>query len=108
MRSISAKVLSFLALGLLAVAQTLAQSPTAGPYKVLKTSKGGGEGGYDYIFADLEGRRLAVPRGPQSGLTVFNLDTLEPAGSIPSVAAGGATVDPKSPHGVSTAKPLTL
>jgi hypothetical protein len=108
MRSIFAKVLSILALSLLAAAQTLAQSPTAGPYKVLKTAKVGGEGGYDYIFADVEGRRLYVPRGRQSGLTVFNLDTLEPAGSIPSVAAGGATVDPKSHHGFSTTKPITM
>ena len=108
MRSIVAKVLSILALGLLVAAQTLAQSPTAGPYKVLKTAKVGGEGGYDYIFADVEGRGLYVPRGRQSGLTVFNLDTLEPAGSIPSVAAGGATVDPKSHHGFSTTKPITM
>ncbi len=108
MRLLFAKVLSILAFGLLAAAQTLAQSPTTGPYKVLKTAKVGGEGGYDYIFADLEGRRLYVPRGRQSGLTVFNLDTLEPAGSIPSVAAGGATVDPKSHHGFSTTKPITM
>jgi hypothetical protein len=112
MRSFCAKVLPILVLGLLTAAQTLSQSApqstTAGPYKVLKTAKVGGEGGYDYIFADVEGRRLQVPRGRQSGLTVFNLDTLEPAGSIPSVAAGGATVDPKSHHGFSTTKPITM
>ena len=58
-------------------------APTAGPYKVLKTAKVGGEGGFDYISADVEGRRLYVPRsGPMGQLTVFNLDTLEPAGTI--------------------------
>ena len=108
MRSILANVLAILALGLLAAGQTLSQSTTAAPYKVLKTAKVGGEGGYDYIFADVQGRRLQVPRGRQSGLTVFNLDTLESAGSIPSVAAGGATVDPKSHHGFSTTKPITM
>ena len=109
MRSILASVLSMItAVGLLAAAPTLAQSPATAPYKVLKTAKVGGEGGYDYIFADVEGRRLYVPRGRQSGLTVFNLDTLEPAGSIPSVAAGGAAVDPKSHHGFSTTKPITM
>ena len=34
-----------------------------GPYKVLKTAKVGGEGGTDYIFADVVGRRLYIPRG---------------------------------------------
>jgi len=64
---------------------------TAGPYKVLKTSKVGGEGGFDYITADVEGRRLYVPRnGPMGQLTAFNLDTLEPAGSIAGVKSGGA------------------
>ncbi len=84
-------------------------APTAGPYKVLKTAKVGGEGGFDYIFADVEGRRLYIPRnGPMGQLTVFNLDTLEPAGAIADVSAGGATVDPKSHHGFSTTKPITM
>src|ERR1019366_10048866 len=53
-------------------------APTAGPYKILNTTKVGGEGGFDYIFADVEGRRLYTPRsGPMGHLSVFNLDTLE-------------------------------
>jgi hypothetical protein len=88
----------------------LAQTaPTAGPNKVLKTVKAGGEGGYDYIFADVKGRRLYVPRGGPTGrLTVFNLDTLEAVGTIDNVSAGGATVDPESHHGFSTTKPITM
>ena len=35
----------------------------AGPYKVLKTARVGGEGGWDYIYADAAGRRLYIPRG---------------------------------------------
>lgn len=87
-----------------------AQNPSdSGPYKVLKTAKVGGEGGYDYIFADVKARRLYIPRGGQAGrLTVFNLDTLESVGTIPNVSAGGATVDPKSHHGFSTTKPVTM
>ena len=82
---------------------------TAGPYKVLKTAKVGGDGGFDYISADVEGRRLYVPRsGPMGQLTVFNLDTLEPAGSIAGIKSGGAAVDPKSHHGFSTTKPITM
>ena len=34
----------------------------AGPYKVLKTARVGGEGGWDYIYADAAGRRLYIPR----------------------------------------------
>ena len=86
----------------------LAQAPAAGPYKVLKTAKVGGEGGFDYIFADVEGRRLYIPRRGHGALTVFNLDTLEPVGAIDSISAGGATVDPKSHHGFSTTKPITM
>jgi hypothetical protein len=85
------------------------QASTSGPYKVLKTAKVGGEGGFDYIFADVEARRLYIPRGGPSGqLTVFNLDTLEPAGAIANVSAGGATVDLQSHHGFSTTRPITM
>src|SRR5271170_6246489 len=82
-----------------------AQAP-AGSYKVLKTVKVGGDGGFDYISADVEGRRLYVPRsGPMGQLTVFNLDTLEPAGAIAELHSGGAVVDPQSHHGFSTTRP---
>ena len=85
------------------------QNSSPGPYKVLKKVKVGGDGGFDYISADVEGRRLYVPRsGPMGQLTVFNLDTLEPAGTIPGVKSGGAAVDPKSHHGFSTTKPITM
>src|ERR1700680_3613679 len=58
----------------------------AGPYKVLKIAKVGGDGSFDYLSADVENRRLYIPRsGPMGQLTVFNLDTLEPVGTIPTV-----------------------
>src|SRR5256886_3616646 len=85
------------------------QAQTAGPYKVQKTARVGGEGGFDYIFADVKGRRLYTPRGGAKGhLAVFNLDTLEPVGDIDNISSGGATVDPKSHHGFSTTKPITM
>src|SRR5229473_3348041 len=74
------------------------QVPTAGPYKVLKAEKVGGEGGWDYIYADAAGRRLYIPRrgsiatpatdtrpagvAVPTRLTSFNLDTLAPTGEI--------------------------
>jgi len=49
-----------------------------GPYKVQKTAKVGGDGGFDYVTADADGRRLYVGRSGNPGrVTVFNLDTLE-------------------------------
>ena len=85
------------------------QSPSTGSYKVLKMVKVGGDGGFDYISADVEGRRLYIPRnGPMGQLTVFNLDTLEPAGAVADVRSGGVAVDPKSHHGFSTTKPITM
>jgi hypothetical protein len=99
-----------LSIGVLVLASAAPANPApAEPYKVLKTVKVGGEGGFDYVFADVDARRLYVPRsGPMGRLTVYNLDTLDPVGEIANVAAGGAAVDPQSHHGFSTTKPLTM
>jgi hypothetical protein len=91
------------------------------PYKVLQTAKVGGEGGWDYLYADPDGRRLYIPRGAakatagsdsnpgtpavDSRLTVFNLDTLAPIGTIPGVGGNGTAVDPRSSHGFTSDHP---
>ena len=86
--------LAFIAVIALVVSYGLAQS-TQGPYNVLKTARVGGQGGYDYIFADVDGRRLYIPRGGPSGrLTVFNLDTLDSAGTIDNWVIFGSIVRP--------------
>ena len=41
-------------------------------------------------------------------LTIFNLDTLEPAGEIDGVGGNGAAVDPKSGHGFTSSKPVSM
>jgi hypothetical protein len=93
-------------LALLVLAQ---QAPTAGPYKVLKTAKVGGEGGFDYVSADAVGRRLYVPRsGPSARITVFDLDTLEPTGEVPNINGHGVVVDSKIHHGFITSKPVVM
>ena len=85
------------------------QPPAAGPYKVLKTAKVGGEGGYDYVSLDVDARRLYIARtGPTPRLTVYDLDSLEPVGEIPTTNAHGAAIDPKSGHGFATSKPITM
>ena len=102
----------------LAIVLTFAPSGFAqqsGPYKVLKTARVGGEGGWDYIYADLAGRRLYIPRrgtpaAPevQTRLSIYNLDTLEPAGEIAGVGGQGAAVDPQSGHGFTSSKPISM
>jgi hypothetical protein len=98
---------AFVILACIGLAQ---QAPTAGPYKVLKTAKVGGDGGFDYVYADVAGRRLYIPRSGSVGarVTVFNLDTLEPAGEIPNASGHGAAVDPKSGHGFASSKPVVM
>jgi DNA-binding beta-propeller fold protein YncE len=80
-----------------------------GPYQVLKTAKVGGEGGFDYVNADAEGRRLYIARtGATQRISVFDLDTLQPTGTIPDAGAHGVAVDPKSHHGFATSKPVVM
>ncbi|PYU70683.1 MAG: hypothetical protein DMG49_10905 [Acidobacteria bacterium] len=82
---------------------------TAGPYKITKTAKVGGDGGFDYVYADVSGRRLYVPRsGPTARITVFDLDTLEPVGEIQNVSGHGVVVDSKTHHGFLTSKPVVM
>jgi YVTN family beta-propeller protein len=94
----------------LAPAAALAQqSPAAGSYSVIKTVKAGGDGGFDYVYADVAGRRLYIPRrSTPAAVTVFDLDTLEPVGSVANVNGHGATVDSKSAHGFATSKPVAM
>ncbi len=96
----------------------------AEPYKVLKMAKVGGEGGWDYIYADSVGRRLYIPRrGSQAAaatdtrpattevptrLSVYNLDTLELVGEIAGVGGNGAAVDPKSGHGFTSSRQVSM
>jgi YVTN family beta-propeller protein len=81
----------------------------AGPYKVLQTAKVGGEGGFDYVYADDAGRKLYVPRsGPSGRISVFDLDSLKPVGEIANVSAHGAAVDTRSQHGFGSSKPVAM
>jgi len=81
-----------------------------GPYKILKTEKVGGAGGFDYVYADASGRRLYIPRSGATGarVTVYNLDTLEAAGEIADTNARGAAVSTKSGHGFASSKPVAM
>lgn len=98
-----------------------AQPSSSGPYKVLRVAKVGGEGGWDYIYADAGDRRLYIPRGARpevpatdttpavpasvARIVAYNLDTLELVGEIPDTGGNGVAVCPKTGHGFSSSRP---
>jgi DNA-binding beta-propeller fold protein YncE len=113
--ALSVTVAAFLSIGI---------AQQAGPYKVLKSARVGGEGGWDYIYADTAGRRLYIPRrgapavaasdtraaapAVPTRLSIYNLDTLELVTEIAGVGGNGAAVDPKSGHGFTSSKPISM
>jgi hypothetical protein len=93
-------------------AVAFAQQPSSdGPYKVLMRAKVGGEGGTDYIYANSADRRLYITRNAVRAVaatdstpardsvpgrvTVFDLETLQPLGTILNGGGNGATMDAK-------------
>ncbi len=97
------------------------QAGSAGPYQVLKKARVGGEGGWDYIYADVAGRRLFIPRGasreiPATATTpavpaalgrimVYDLDTLAEIGQIPDTGGNGVAICPASGHAFASSHP---
>ncbi len=105
----SRKPLVLAALAVLLPFATLARAQDSGSYKVLRIQLVGGDGGFDYVTADPEGRNLYVARsGPAGHIGVFNLDTLAPVGDIPGISAHGGAVDTATGHGFATSKPVTM
>jgi YVTN family beta-propeller protein len=85
------------------------QPVPTGPYKVLKTVKVGGDGGFDYVYADSSGRKLYIARSGQTGrVSVFDLDTLAPVGEIPNTRAHGVAADAKFSHAFASSKPVAM
>jgi DNA-binding beta-propeller fold protein YncE len=100
------------------------QAGTAGPYKVLKKANVGGEGGWDYIYADVADRRLFIPRGASrevaatattpavpaavERIMAYNLDTLAPVGEVPDAGGHGVAVCPKSDHAFASGNPVSM
>lgn len=78
-------------------------------YKILKTARVGGDGGFDYVYADSIGRKLYIARGgSKPRVAAFNLDTLAAEGEVSNTNARGAAVDTKSHHGFSSSKPVAM
>ena len=78
-------------------------------YHVIKTTKVGGDGGFDYVYADSAGRRLYIARsGPMPRVNVFDLDSLAAVGEIAKTSARGAASDAKYHHGFASSKPVAM
>ena len=103
------KPLAIATLAVLVSLGCLTHAQNAGPYKIIKTQTIGGDGGFDYVTADPDGRNLFVARsGPAGHIGVFNLDTLAQVGDIPNTSAHGGAVDTATGHGFATSKPVTM
>ncbi len=103
------KPLAIAALAIFFSLAGLACAQAAGPYQVQKIQLVGGDGGFDYVTADPDGRNLYVARSGAAGhIGVFNLDTLAQMGDIPGTSAHGAAVDTATGHGFATSKPVTM
>jgi len=89
-----------------ALAQVAAPAPGSS-YKVIQKAPVGGTGGYDYVFADSDGRKLYVPRGNR--VEAYDLDTLKSVGTIsPTNGVHGAAVDTKNKHGFCSSNPVVM
>ena len=102
------KCLPVLALALSALAfHAASRADPEAPYKVVKSVKVGGEGGFDYVCADAVNRRLYIPRGNR--VAVFDLDTLGSMGEVARTAGvHGVAVDSVVDHGFSSSKPVVM
>jgi len=118
------RAVPFAVLALVSGMSVATAQSTNGPYKVIKSERVGGEGGFDYIYADVAGRRLYIPRrGSQAApatatapareaipnrITVWDLETLAKVGEVEGVSGQGVAVDAKSGHGFASSKPVTM
>jgi len=104
----TAAAVTLLAATILA-SQALAHISLEGLYSVQKTAKVGGDGGFDYVYADADGRRLYIARNSATPrVSVFNLDTLAPAGEIPQTSARGAAADAQFHHAFASSSPVAM
>jgi len=77
---------------------TLATLASAADYKVSKTWKLGGDGGWDYLTADADGHRLFIARANR--VTVIDTTTGKQVGEIPDTqGVHGVALDPNTGRG---------
>jgi YVTN family beta-propeller protein len=102
------KAITFGMLALLA-AGSMARAVEGGGDYTVKTSKVGGDGGFDYVYADSMGRKLYVARGGKTArMSIYDLDSLKLVTELPDVNARGAAVDAASHHGFASSSPVAM
>jgi len=100
------RILCFMLFSILIFASISAQDAN---YRVIENMKIGGEGGYDYVYADSANRNVYIPRlGDFGYISIYDLDTLDRVGEIPAVSAHGVAVSQKSHHGFATSNPVIM
>jgi DNA-binding beta-propeller fold protein YncE len=93
--------------GLLFTALSASAADTSAPYHLIKSVRVGGAGGFDYVYADADQRRLYIPRGDR--VTVYDLDTLESKGAIaPAPSVHGVAIDAASHHAFCSSNPVVM
>jgi YVTN family beta-propeller protein len=102
--TIRSLLISLAALGISAAAGTslcAADAPSTGPYHFLKDIPIPGEGGWDYLFIDAEGRRLYVSHATR--VVVVDIDKGEVVGEIGDTpGVHGFAVAPEMKRGFSS------
>lgn len=103
--------LAFASTNILSGSSATAQPPPTqgGPYRVLKTLRLGGEGGFDWPAADPDSGKLFIPRGgstPRIG--IFDLNTLKPLGEVSGVNARTLAVDTSMHMAFSSSSPVVM
>ena len=78
------------------------------PYRLSRVVKIGGEGTFDTAFADVEGRRLYIPRKNPQQNHRFRSGHVCARWRNPDAAANGVVVDPKSNHGFASSKLVVM
>src|SRR5271168_5529326 len=82
----------------LATVIALAAAAAGADYKVAKTWKLGGDGGWDYLTADSEGHRLFIARSTR--VMVVDTESGKQIGEIPDTAGvHGIALDPDNGRG---------
>jgi len=78
-------------------------------YHVLQTVRVGGDGGFDYVYADPVNRELYMPRGGANArIQVVNLDTLTPGADLPGKSGHGVASDAKYHVAFASTNPVTM
>jgi DNA-binding beta-propeller fold protein YncE len=80
-----------------------------GQYRVLKTVRVGGDGGFDWPIADAESGKLYIPRsGTTPHISIFDLNTIELIGEISGVNARTIAMDSGSHTAFSSSFPVAM